>query len=199
MRMIRYFSASGVLDQMAPQSSQPAVLPPCAPPQHPVGPLQSSGDPSAVPTGPPVVVPSAPDVASMSSSSLQDTSSSVISVTSPTANLTMLSRTATVVSNSALSDPTPVTSTLSLVSSSVVAPSLPTSMVGKPAPPAVDQDVDLLATAINKSIGEVSMEADEEVLDFGSGGAIVDEVRQVIANSVPAVPVTSFAPSSAPG
>ena len=199
MRMVRYFSASGALDQMAPQPSQPAVLPPCAPPQHPVGPLQSSGDPSSVPTGPPVAVPSAPDVASMSSSSLQDTSSSVISVTSPTANLTMLSRTATVVSNSALSDPSPFTSTLPLVSSSVVTPSLPTSMAGKSAPPAVDQDVDLLATAINKSIGEVSMEADEEVLDFGSGGAIVDEVRQVVANSVPAVPVTSFAPSSAPG
>ena len=32
MRMVRYFSASGALDQMAPQFSQPAVLPPCAPP-----------------------------------------------------------------------------------------------------------------------------------------------------------------------
>ena len=199
MRMVRYFSASGALDQMAPQFSQPAVLPPCAPPQHPVGPLPSSGDPSAVPAGLPVAVPSAPDVASMSSSSLQDTSSSVISVTPPTANLTMLSRTATVVSNSAPSDPSPVTSTLPPVSSSVVVPGPPISMVGQPAPAVVDHDVDLLATAINKSIGEVSMEADEEVLDFGSGGAIVDEVRQVIANSVPAVPLTSLAPSSAPG
>ena len=199
MRMVRYFSTSGALDQMTPPFSQPAVLPPGAPPQHPVGPLQSSGDPSAVPAGPPIVVPSAPEVASMSSSSLQDTSSSVISVTSPTANLTLLSRTATVVSNSAPSDPSPVTSTPPPVSSSVVVPGPPTSTVGQPAPAVVDHDVDLLATAINKSIGEVSMEADEEVLDFGSGGAIVDEVRQVIANVVPAVPIASSASSAAPG
>lgn len=138
-----------------------------------------------------LVVSSSSQQVAAPSPSYHDTSSSIISVTSPTANLNMLSRTAAVV------DPlAPPPTSLAILPTSTPGPA-PVPIVTSAAEDSstVDPQLDLLTQVVNQSIGSVTMEADEEVLDFG-GGVTVNQDGQapsppVRFSPVPTPPVSS--------